>query len=59
MRVVFMGTPEFAVGSAERLRAAGHDICAAFTQPDKPKNRGKKITTSPVKDWAAEHGGPV
>lgn len=59
MRVVFMGTPEFAVGSAERLRAAGHDICAAFTQPDKPKNRGKKITTSPVKDWAAEHGVPV
>ena len=59
MRVVFMGTPEFAVLSAETLRVTGNEICAVFTQPDKPKNRGKKLATSPVKDWAVEHGIPV
>ncbi len=59
MRTVFMGTPEFSVGSAEALRAAGHEVCAVFTQPDKPKNRGKQIMTSPVKDWAVKHGIPV
>ena len=59
MKIVFMGTPEFAVLSAETLRAVGHEMCAVFTQPDKPKNRGKKMMTSPVKDWAAEHGIPV
>lgn len=55
MRIVFMGTPEFAVGSAEALRAAGHEMCAVFTQPDKPKNRGKKMMMPPVKEWAIEH----
>ena len=59
MRIVFMGTPEFAVLSAETLRAVGHEMCAVFTQPDKPKNRGKKLMTSPVKDWAVEHEIPV
>ena len=59
MRIVFMGTPEFAVLSAETLRTVGHEMCAVFTQPDKPKNRGKKMMTSPVKDWATEHGIPV
>lgn len=59
MRTVFMGTPEFAVGSAEALRKAGHEICAVFTKPDKPKNRGKQIMTSPVKDWAVGYGIPV
>lgn len=59
MRIVFMGTPEFAVGSAETLRSVGHEMCAVFTQPDKPKNRGKKLTMSPVKDWAVEHGVTV
>lgn len=52
MRVVFMGTPEFSVGSVETLKYVGHEICAVFTQPDKPKNRGKQIMTSPVKDFA-------
>ncbi|MDE6732635.1 MAG: methionyl-tRNA formyltransferase [Oscillospiraceae bacterium] len=59
MKIVFMGTPQFAVPCAEALRAAGHEICGAFTQPDKPKNRGKKMMTSPVKDWALEHGVAV
>lgn len=55
MRIVFMGTPEFAVLSAVTLYEL-HEICAVFTQPDKPKNRGKKLMTSPIKDWAVEHG---
>lgn len=59
MRIVFMGTPGFAVAGAEALRAAGHEVCGVFTQPDKPKNRGRKMMTSPVKDWAAEHGVAV
>lgn len=59
MRVLFMGTPGFAVPCAEALRLAGHEVCGVFTQPDKPKNRGKKMMTSPVKDWASEHGVAV
>lgn len=59
MRIVFMGTPEFAVRTVETLHSVGHEVCAVFTQPDKPKNRGKKLTTSPVKDWAVENGVPV
>lgn len=59
MRVVFMGTPDFAVASASAIKAAGHDITAVFTQPDKPKNRGKQIATSPVKDFALENDIPV
>lgn len=59
MKIVFMGTPAFAVPCAEALRAAGHEVCGVFTQPDKPKNRGKKMMTSPVKDWALEHGVAV
>lgn len=56
MKVVFMGTPDFAVSSAAALKKAGHEICAVFTQPDKPKNRGKQIATSPVKDFAVGNG---
>lgn len=59
MKVVFMGTPDFAVNSAAAIKAAGHEICAVFTQPDRPKNRGKQITTSPVKDFAVENAVPV
>lgn len=59
MRVIFMGTPDFSVASAAAIKAAGHDIVAVFTQPDKPKNRGKQIATSPVKDFAVENGIPV
>ena len=42
MKIVFMGTPEFAVPSLKALVGAGHVICGVFTQPDKPKNRGMK-----------------
>jgi methionyl-tRNA formyltransferase len=52
MRILFMGTPEFAVASLKRLVEDGHDICGVFTQPDKPKNRGHKLLPSPVKEYA-------
>lgn len=55
MRVVFMGTPDFSVPALAALKAAGHEICAVFTKPDKPKNRGKQIQTCPVKDFAIEN----
>ena len=59
MRIVFMGTPDFAVPSLARLIQDGHEICAVFTQPDKPKNRGMKLIPTPVKALALEHGLPV
>lgn len=52
MRILFMGTPEFAVASLKRLVEDGHQVCGVFTQPDKPKNRGHKLTFSPVKEYA-------
>ena len=52
MRILFMGTPDFAVASLKRLVEDGHEICGVFTQPDKPKNRGHKLTFSPVKEYA-------
>ena len=58
MRIVFMGTPDFAVPSLERLVADGHEIAAVFTQPDKPRSRMKRIP-SPVKAAALEHGFTV
>jgi methionyl-tRNA formyltransferase len=59
MRVVFLGTPEFAVPSLESLRSAGHDVCAVFTQPDRPKGRGNQLAESPVKQAALRMGVPV
>lgn len=59
MRIVFMGTPEFAVPSLQRLIADGHEIAAVYTQPDKPRNRGMKLTPSPVKEVALAHQIPV
>lgn len=52
MRILFMGTPEFAVASLKRLVVDGHEVCGVFTQPDKPKNRGHKLMFSPVKEYA-------
>ncbi len=52
MKIVFMGTPEFAVASLRQLVEDGHEIVGVFTQPDKPKNRGMKLTFSPVKEYA-------
>lgn len=52
MRILFMGTPEFAVASLKRLVEDGNEVCGVFTQPDKPKNRGHKLMFSPVKEYA-------
>ena len=59
MRILFMGTPDFAVPSLEALIQAGHTICGVFTQPDKPKNRGMKLQAPPVKECALAHDIPV
>ncbi len=59
MRIVFMGTPSFAIPSLEALIENGHDIPAVFTQTDKPKGRGNKIAFSPVKEFALSHNIPV
>ena len=56
MRILFMGTPDFAVPSLEALVAAGHEVVGVFSQPDKPKNRGMKLQPTPVKCWAQAHG---
>lgn len=56
MKIVFMGTPEFAVPCLERLIQDGHEVAAVFTQPDKPKGRGYTMTPPPVKVCALEHG---
>ena len=59
MRIVFMGTPEFAAKSLERLYRDGHEIAGVFTQADKPRNRGMKLSFSPVKELALSHETPV
>ncbi len=59
MRIVYMGTPDFAVPAMEALAKAGHEICAAVTRPDMRRDRGKKVQFSPVKEKAMELGIPV
>lgn len=59
MRVVFMGTPDFAVGTLEALIEAGHEVIGVVTQPDKPKGRGKTLMPTPVKEVALRHQIPV
>lgn len=59
MRIVFMGTPEFAVPSLEILMENGYEVVGVFTQPDRPKGRGNKLTPSPVKVAAQKYGIPV
>ena len=56
LRIVFMGTPEFAVPSLEILCSNGFEIVGVITAPDKPKGRGQKIATSPVKEFAQDNG---
>lgn len=59
MKVFFMGTPEFAVPTLSRLAADGYDLAGIITQPDKPKDRGRKIAFSPVKIFALAHDTAV
>jgi methionyl-tRNA formyltransferase len=56
MRVVFLGTPQFAVPTLDALLSAGHSISAVYTQPDRPKGRGRELAQSPVKQAALAHG---
>lgn len=59
MRVIFMGTPDFAVGTLLAVADAGHEVVLAVTQPDKPKGRGKQTQAPPVKEAALARGIPV
>lgn len=59
MKIVFMGTPDFAVPSLQALIDAGHEIAAVYTQPDKPVGRRQELTAPPVKELALEYGIPV
>ncbi len=59
MRVVFMGTPEIAATCLKKIIADGFDVVGVYTQPDRPKNRGHKLTASPVKEVALENDIPV
>lgn len=59
MRIVFMGTPDFAAASLKKLIDKKYDIAAVFTQPDKPRDRGMKLSYSPVKELALENNIPV
>lgn len=59
MKVVYMGTPDFAVGALESIIKAGHEVVLVVTQPDKPKGRGKEMQMTPVKQCALAHDIPV
>lgn len=59
MKIVFMGTPDFAVPCLKRLISDGHDVIGVFTQPDKPKGRGYELSSPPVKVCAIENNIPV
>ncbi|MBP5581236.1 MAG: methionyl-tRNA formyltransferase [Ruminococcus sp.] len=59
MKIVFMGTPDFAVPCLRTLAESSHEVAAVFTQPDKPKGRGYKLIPTPVKAAAEEYGLPV
>ena len=59
MKIIFMGTPDFAVPVLSALLDAGHDIVAVYTQPDKRSGRGKQLAATPVKRYAQDRGLPV
>ncbi len=59
MKIVFMGTPDFAVPSLDILVKSGYEVAAVVTQPDKPKGRGNKLTPPPVKEYALNNNIPV
>lgn len=59
MRVIFMGTPDFATGTLEEIVKAGHEVVGVVTQPDKPKGRGKTMMPTPVKETALKYNLPV
>ncbi|MGC9946263.1 MAG: methionyl-tRNA formyltransferase [Bryobacteraceae bacterium] len=59
MRIIFLGTPKFAVPTLEALVSSGHDVISVITQPDRPSGRGHRLTHSPVKEAALRHNLPV
>ncbi len=59
LRIIYMGTPQFAVPTLEALLASIHTVCGVLTQPDRPRGRGQQTTFSPVKTVAVAHGVPV
>lgn len=59
MKIVYMGTPDFAVPPLEALVRSGYEVAAVVTQPDKPKGRGKTLMPTPVKEEAMKHDIPV
>ena len=59
LKIVYMGTPDFAVPPLQALHASGHTLLAVVTQPDRPKGRGRKLTAPPVKVAAEQYGIPV
>lgn len=59
LKIIFAGTPEFAGTALAALLASQHEVCAVYTQPDRPAGRGRKLTASPVKQLALEHRIPV
>ncbi|MDE7403524.1 MAG: methionyl-tRNA formyltransferase [Lachnospiraceae bacterium] len=59
MKIIYMGTPDFAVAPLEAILKAGHEVSAVVTQPDKQKGRGKEVQMTPVKECALRHGIPV
>ncbi|HQX28068.1 MAG TPA: methionyl-tRNA formyltransferase [Alphaproteobacteria bacterium] len=59
LRIVFMGTPDFAVPALKALHGAGHEIVAVYSQPPRPRGRGQQVQKSPVQLYAEEHGIPV
>ncbi len=59
IRIVFMGTPEFALPCLEAIKKSGNSLVAIVTQPDKPRGRGNKMTPSPVKEWGIKEEIPV
>ena len=59
MRIIFAGTPDFAVPALRMLIDSEHEVCAVYTQPDRPAGRGRKLTASPVKQLALASGIPV
>ncbi|MDO8826763.1 methionyl-tRNA formyltransferase [Methylophaga sp.] len=59
MRIIFAGTPDFAATTLAALLTTDHEICAVYSQPDRPAGRGRKLTASPVKQLALQHQIPV
>ncbi|MEX0998951.1 MAG: methionyl-tRNA formyltransferase, partial [Thermodesulfobacteriota bacterium] len=59
MKIIFMGTPEFAVSSLKALIESDHDVVAVVAQPDKPKGRGRKLAPPPTKALAEQHNIPI